>query len=505
MRIPQTMLFLSVTSFFVATAVVPTPLQADQASEETSAAPNVLFIAVDDLNDWIGCLEGHPQAITPNMDRLAKRGVLFSNAHCQAPICNPSRVSLLTGLLPSTTGIYLLGPSKFRMAPVLKDHATLPEAFAAAGYRTIGCGKIYHAGTGKETFQKYGPRGGFGPRPDKKINYPIGHPLWDWGAFPERDEQMPDHQVTTWAIQQLRNHAKTASTRQPLFLAVGMHRPHVPMYVPQKWFDRYPPLDEIQLPKVLDSDRHDLPEYGKKLTYGGAAPRHQWMTKNDQWKKAVRAYLASITFADAQVGRLLDALADSPFADNTLVVLFSDHGFALGEKQRWAKRALWERETNVPLIFAGPGVASAEGGRMCREPVGLIDIYPTLVDLCGLGEAMEREQLLTVPLEGHSLRPLLTADDADWPHAAICTFHYQNHSVITTDHRYIRYHDGSEELYDTTADPHEWHNLAGKPGSAEVIDRLRNQLPNNDVDPVPNSAGLDCLPDDLPLFPGAVK
>jgi len=173
--------------------IVFTCLVAEQLYAVDSVKPNVLFIAIDDLNDWVGFLDGHPQTQTPNMDRLAKRGVVFTNAHCQAPICNPSRVSLLTGTLPSTTGIYLLGPTDFRKAcPLLKnaeETPTLPEHFAANGYRTIGGGKIYHGATSRETFQEYCPRGGNGAFPKRKLSYPTGVKLWDWGRFPENDGQ----------------------------------------------------------------------------------------------------------------------------------------------------------------------------------------------------------------------------------------------------------------------------------------------------------------------------
>jgi len=436
--------------------------------------PNVLMIAVDDLNDWVGCLGGHPQAKTPHIDRLASRGVLFGNANCQAPICNPSRVSLMTGRLPSTTGIYLLSPTQFRQSPALVDCLTLPEYFAKHGYATFGCGKIYHNSTSTETFQEYGPRGGFGPLPEKKINYPTGHRLWDWGEFPESDAQTPDAQVADWAVEQLqRKHDK------PFFLAAGFFRPHVPLYAPKKWWDLYPPEDEIELPKVLDSDRDDIPQYGKDLTAGFPAPRHSWFVENRQWRRAVRGYLACVSFVDHQIGRVLDALDRSPYAGNTIVVLWGDHGWALGEKQRWAKRALWQRETGVPLIVAAPGMAKAA---RTQKPAGLIDIYPTLVELCGLPE--------NARLEGASLVRLLKDPDTPWDRPTICTFWKDNHAVISEQWRYIRYADGSEELYRIQEDPHEWENLAGDSRYRQEIRRLAAHLPKVNAEPLPGSRGL---------------
>jgi len=444
--------------------------------------PNVLMIAVDDLNDWVGCLGGHPQAKTPNIDRLAARGVLFGNAHCQAPICNPSRVSLMTGRFPSTSGIYLLSPSQFRRSPALADCVTMPEYFAKHGYATLGCGKVYHNSTATETFQEYGPRGGFGPLPKNKINYRVGHRLWDWGAFPESDDQTPDAQVADWAVGQLRRkHDK------PFFLAAGFFRPHVPLYAPQKWWDLYPPEDEIELPKVLDGDRDDIPPYAKALTAGFPAPRHAWFVENGQWRRAVKGYLACVSFVDHQIGRVLDALEHSPYAENTVVVLWGDHGWALGEKQRWAKRALWQRETGVPLVFAAPGIARAV---KTDKPAGLIDIYPTLVDLCGLPPNPR--------LEGASLAPLLKTPNRAWDRATICTFWKNNHAVISQQWRYIRYADKSEELYDIREDPREWKNLAGDPQYRDVIRRLAEQLPKVNVEPVPGSRGLGSALKDVP-------
>ncbi len=432
---------------------------------------NVLLISVDDLNDWVGCLGGHPQAKTPNIDALAGQGTLFANAHCQSPVCNPSRASLLTGRYPHTTGIYFLSPG-YQAAPVLKGVKTLPERFASDGYEVMGVGKIFHS-AGNQVFGKVGSyggsMGGFGPRPKKKISQPHGHPLWDWGAFPDSDEQMPDNSVANWAIDRLeQDHEK------PFFLAVGFWRPHVPMFAPKKWFDLHP-RDQIKLPKVHKNDNDDISRYAWDLTnVNHVSPKHSWVKEAGQWDHAVQSYLASTTFVDNQVGRVLKALEKSKHRDNTVIVLFADHGFHLGEKQRWAKRTLWEDGTRVPLIVVDP---TRKGGQVSTKPAELIDIFPTLLALNGLKP--DRTQ------EGQSLTPLLDDPKAsDWKHPAITSFGPGNYSVRTERYRYIHYNDDSEELYDHSTDPNEWHNLIikGKPVRAElnaVLKQHRDQRPKN--------------------------
>ena len=466
---------LHVTCLVLATALLVVPLRAQ------AERPNVLLLTVDDLNDWVGALGGHPQAKTPNIDRLAARGTLFTNAHCQAPVCSPSRASLVTGRLPSTTGMYFLLPA-LAAEPSLQDTVTLVQRFAEEGYATFGVGKVHH-GDERPFFGEYGgAMGGFGPRPEDKLSYPIGHPLWDWGAYPEKDEQMPDRRVADWAAQKL-----AEEHDRPFFLAAGFWRPHVPMYAPKPWFDLHP-REEVLLPEVLAGDRDDLPDYAKALTIGLPAPRHEWLVENEQWRHAVQAYLASTSFVDACVGRVLDALAESRYADDTIVVLLSDHGFHLGEKQRWAKRSLWETSTRVPLVVAAPGRAPG----VSSQPVGLVDVYPTLLELAGLrpGEA----------LDGHSLAPLLDDPDGAWPHVALTTFGPGNHTVRSRRWRYTRYADGSEELYDHDADPLEWHNLIAREPRAdaveEVLTDLRARLPAADApirSKAEGSAGLDAF------------
>lgn len=424
--------------------------------------PNVLLIAVDDLNDWVGCMGGHPQAKTPNIDRLAERGVLFTNAQSQSPVCNPSRASLMSGFYPETTGIYLLTPSP-QKSPLIEEKSMMPQRFHSDGYQVSGAGKLLHGGNQNETYvPNYGGSfGGFGPYPKKKLSTYPGHPLWDWGAFPERDKQMPDHGLASWASAQLKK-----MEDEPFWLGVGFYRPHVPQYAPQKWFDLYP-LETLQLPAVWDDDLADISQYAIDLTrLKHVMPKMDWVLENDAWKPMVQSYLACVSFVDRQIGRVLNALDSSPYADNTIVVLFSDHGFHLGEKERFAKRSLWQDGAGVPLIIAGPGI---EKGERCDLPVQLLDIYPTLLELCGLK--------VDPALEGHSLRPLLENPDADWPHTARSSFGPGNVAIVSERFRYVHYNDGSEELYDRQADPHEWNNLAGNPEMEAVLKRHRAELP----------------------------
>ena len=450
--------------------------------------PDVLMIAIDDLNDMVGCMPFWPgqheelRAKTPHIDRLAERGTLFVNAHCQAPICNPSRASLMTGRLPSTTGIYYLSPL-IRDCESTRNLVTLPQHFAANGYHTIGIGKLFHQKNELEFDDYLGNFGGFGPRPKQPISAGHTHPLWDWGAFPQRDEQMPDYKIATKACEIL-----AQESDQPRFLAVGFHRPHVPMCVPQKWFDLYD-REDCKLAGYLENDLDDVPQYGQDLSWSAVAPRHSWMVENNQVEHAIHSYLACVSFVDAQVGRLLDALDESPHAENTIVVLWSDHGFHLGTKDRWGKRSLWDDATRVPLVFAGPGVPS---NRRTNMPVGLIDIYPTFIDLC---ELPPQEGL-----EGYSLTPLLSDELVASVRPVITTFGQHNHSVRWSRGRLTQYIDGSREFYDYCHDSHELQNLvaASPPALEEYVTEktavFERFFPEVSVPMAPGSKHADARP-----------
>ena len=435
---------------------------------------NVLFISVDDLNDWTGFLGGHPQALTPHMDRLAEKGVVFTEAHCQAPICGPSRAAILTGKFPHSTGIYAQYNTGRMMDYLDKNHpdiVQLPDWFERHGYTSEAVGKITH-GSGSGLFDvDHGRFEGFGPKPDTRFHY---DPAWfpekfgstqtDWGAFPDRDEDMPDFKIASVAEKFL-----AEKHDRPFFFCVGFMRPHVPLYVPQPWLDKFP-LDRIQTPMWKSDDLDDVPQAAHEVNETPQMPTTEWAISTDQWGRAVQAYLASVAFMDFQLGRVLSALESGPHADNTYIVLFSDHGYHMGEKNRFSKHTLWERSSRVPLIISGPGIA---GGTRCASPVGLIDIYPTLTGLCGLNPNPSNE--------GRSLVGLLNSPGTTWNHPVLTTYGRGNHAVQTADFRLIRYYDGAMELYDHRTDPHEWTNLAGRDQYDSLIRQLTSYLPENEA------------------------
>ena len=406
---------------------------------------NVLMISIDDLNDWVGVLGAYPNVKTPNIDRLANEGILFTNAHCQAPICGPSRASLLSGLRPSTTGIYgQIKDKNLRKGSTLMESVLfLPEYFKNNGYKTIGVGKIFHNHAPEGNFEVSGGRiAGFGPRPEKRIKWNKEGTSTDWGAYPQEDSLMSDYNYAQWTKKQLEQ-----KHDRPFFMAVGFIRPHVPWHAPKSWFDLYNP-DEITLPSYLPNDYDDLPEISKKVAYKAMMPTTDWAIESGEWKNIVHAYLACVSFVDFQVGIVLDALQNSIYKNNTIVVLWSDHGYELGEKGSFGKQTLWSESTRVPLIFKLPG---GKEKIKIHQAVELLDIYPTLLDLTGLDENPTNE--------GETLVPLFTKPN-DLSAVAITTYGKNNHSMVNSQYRYIRYEDGSEELYNLKNDPDERNNLS---------------------------------------------
>ena len=466
--------FLIHVSFVLLISVELSTSAADVSTTDQKAAtqhPNIVMIAIDDLNDWIEPLGGHPDVKTPAMARLAKRGTTFTNAHCQAPLCNPSRTSLMTGLRPTSTGVYGLAPW-FRTLDEFADHVTLPQHFMKHGYRTLIGGKIYHGGGGRGKGSKHeanhwGIKASVGAKPKKKIIPPTpggNHPLMDWGTFPHNDEDKGDWHVASWAIDQL----KSMPRDKPFFLSVGFFLPHVPCYATQKWFDLYPDAT-MTMPPIRKDDRADTPESSWYIHWALPEPRTSWLEANNQLRPLTRAYLASISFVDSQVGRVLDAVDASPYADNTIVVLWSDHGYHLGEKAISGKNSLWTHSTRVPLIVAGPDLPR---NAKCSQPAELLDIYPTLAELAGLPAPKEAEGLSLV----RQIRDPSSSRDRP----AICTHNKGNHSVCDTRWRYIRYADGGEELYDRRSDPYEFDNLLvsrNRKDYAETIQLLSSWLP----------------------------
>lgn len=430
--------------------------------------PDILFVAIDDLNDWVGHLGGHPDVKTPHLDRLSQRGVSFTNAHCAAPACNPSRAALMSGLRPSTQGVYT-NNHDFEIA--LRDRLTLTEHFRHHGYRVMASGKIYHhTHQGQRFWDEYKERRELEPpgKPEQGFNG-LNRSHFDWASLDSvAEEDMPDYQMVTWAAQRLAN----PPADKPLFLCVGLVKPHLPWYAPKKYFDLYP-KETITLPKVAEDDLNDVPPIGLKMAQPGGD--HKAVLDAGLWREAVQAYLATISFVDDQVGRLIDAVDRAPRGKNTMIVLWSDHGWHLGEKHHWRKFTLWEEATRAPFIIAAPGVSKA--GVPCARPVDYLSIYPTLCDIAGLPRPGH--------LQGASLRPLLEDPGASWDGMALTTHGRGEHGVRSERWRYIRYHDGTEELYDHEVDPMEWKNLAGDPAHTALKAALAARMPQDEVPAAP--------------------
>lgn len=427
------------------------------ATESSNRKPNVLFIAVDDLNDFPPFGQRYPDALTPNLDRLAKRGMVFTKAHCQYPLCGPSRASVMSGLLPSTLGYNNhMTDEDLQKRAKAKRTDLLHTYFSRNGYKTMAVGKICHDHIPKGSVDASGGRGGFSEGTGKlRKNWHQNDTSTDWAMAPERDEQLPDHKAADWAVRQLQ-----AEHNKPFFLMVGFLRPHVPWYVPKKWFDLYDKT-KLTFPPYKKDDLDDVPDMAKEISVLKQMPRTDWAIENYQWRNILHAYLACISFADHQVGKVVEELEASLYKDNTIVVLWSDNGYHMGEKNTFQKQSLWERSSHVPLIIAAPGV---QGGGRCDRIVSLLDIYPTLVEMCGLPQNPRNE--------GHSLVPLLKTPYKSWPYPAITGWKQNSFAVQDERYRYIRYGDGSEELYDHQKDLNEWTNLAKKPELKKIKKEL---------------------------------
>ena len=450
---------------------------------EAAKHPNVLMISVDDMNDWTSVLGGYGGKVhTPNLERLAKRAVNFTNAHTASPVCCPSRTALLLGRRPSSTGIYNNGQW---WRPHLPDAISLPMCFRQNGYRAFGAGKVFHHTAGFNPPDQWDDFHRLTFRDDPwfrghRLNYPWSKPTpnpkgypfsgmtgtpheGDWGVIPGLAEaDYDDANTVDYAIEVLGR-----KQDRPFFLACGIFRPHLPWYAPQRFFDLYP-LADIRLPKTRANDLEDIPAEGRALS---ARRRNEFLhiKKHGKWKEAIRAYLASISFADAQLGRVLDALEQSPHHRNTIIVFWSDHGWHLGEKNHWHKSTLWEEATRIPFLISAPGVTL--DNTRCSLPVDTLSIYPTLLELCGLKPV--------AGLDGPSLVSLLKNPEGPWATPAITEFQRGQCAVRTDRYRYIRYADGTEELYDHMRDPQEWTNIAGVEASRPVIAELAQWIPKH--------------------------
>jgi arylsulfatase A-like enzyme len=473
----------------------------------------VLFIAVDDLNDWVRVLRGHPQVQTPNIDRLAAGGIVFTNAHCAAPACNPSRAAVFSGRMAYNTGVWSNeSPRLLKQFPLEK---VLTKVLSRAGYQTFGTGKLLHSASANKSLfeQSFNPEQRWSPFTREQVRYTADElpskgtdnprhlvrmadgdevvlPLnrmpsdrnpegtdgesFDWGPLDVPDDAMGDTQITDWAIDRLKDRGD-----EPFFLGVGYYRPHIPLWAPRRYFDRFEG-QKVILPVVRENDLEDLSIIGRRWALEPVtAGSHATVLQYDQWPAAVEAYLACVTFVDHQIGRLLDVLESRDLASQTMIVLWSDHGWHLGEKQHWGKWTPWERSTRVPLIIVppragAPGADYAPAGSSCHQPVSLIDMYPTIADICGI----------TPPegLDGVSLVPLLKNPTQATGRAVVTTFDPGNVSVRTDRFRYIRYADGSEELYDHKVDPHEWTNLSSDPNLQATLVEMRKRVPSDALD-----------------------
>ncbi len=453
---------------------------------------NVLMIAVDDLNDWVGAFGGNPQAKTPNMDRLAERSMVFRNASCAGPVCGPSRSALLSGFRPSTTGAYG-NDTNMLDSKLVETHATLPEYFSKNGYRTISCGKIFHKHDTAHGFDaghwaydvwhdelnRGGEKAETVYSRNKAImaGKPIENPKhrvgggseFSWGVTERGKEFTQDFRTAKWFEQQLKEpHDK------PFFMLAGLSKPHLSWFVPQEYYDRHP-LDGIKVPEFRLDDLDDIVGNKRKRPFE-PEPDFLWVQEYGLHQRAVQAYLAACSYADDCIGVMLDALKQSAHADNTIVILWGDHGWHLGEKLRFRKATLWKESTQMPLIVHVPGMAQRKD---CYRNVNLLDLYPTLIDVCGLPAK---------PLDGKSFKPLLENPTLPWG-PTVTTAGKGNHSVMSEKWHYITYGGEGEELYDIQKDPMEWTNLAAdaSPELAAIKAQLRTFLPANEVESLPQS------------------
>ena len=464
------------------------------ASVMAATQPNILFFAVDDMNDWIGPM-GYEQAVTPNIDRLAKAGVTFINGHTAGIYCAPSRAAIFSGRYASSTGCYT-SALYYKAEPDLRP---LQVVLQDGGYATYGAGKLFHHPAGMidqrgwdefylrtqkqketgwpmDTFQQ--EDADLIPQPfpgHSKYKRSEGNPteksaIWflEWGKVPdEKENEMADTMRADWAANLLRQkHDK------PFFVGIGVYAPHFPNFCPAKYFDLYD-RDQIVPPPYKKDDLDDLPEKVRRAKTGRGRI-HDHLEEIDAVKDAIHGYLACLSYADAMLGRLLDALEEGPNADNTIVVFWSDHGYHHGEKKDWGKHTLWERTSNVPFIWAGPGIAVNE---KIEAGASLVDMFPTLVEFAGVNDGQERDGVSLVSMLGNPA----AAKDRD---IFLPGMKPNEYAVMNRNWRYIRYADGSEELYNVREDPNEWHNLAGHPEMEDVKKKLASSAPETFAEPL---------------------
>jgi arylsulfatase A-like enzyme len=462
-------------SYGILGSALAAQVSAQGAAATNPEKPNVLFLVVDDLNDWVSCYNWYKGKVyTPNIDKLASEGVLFTRAYCPVALCGPCRTAVLTGKYQYSTGIYRI-EQHFRQISSTRDLVTLPQYFRKNGYIAVGSGKTFHGpnhdNCDRISWDDYSDHwfGTQRPPTNEIPHYPIPFKnTYDdiknsyYGAIKQSLEETGDGYNAEYIADFLKQkHDK------PFFAAYGCFRPHTPWFAPKEFFDLYP-LDEIVLPDAPEGDLDDVPPIGRDVAYQGDYHTFEQIKELGLWKEYVRGYLACISFADACVGRVLDALEKSPYRDNTIVVLWSDHGWHLGEKEHWHKFTLWERGTRTPLIIKAPGVTPE--GKRTADVTNLVDLYPTMVELCGLPPFSQ--------VEGESLVPVLKNPDLDRNRTTVMSlpWHKDCHAIVDNRFRYIRYSDGTEELYDHKNDRTEFTNLANNPEYSDVKRRLKKKL-----------------------------
>lgn len=426
-----------------------------------SERPNVLLIMADDFNHWLPAIGYYKGAKTPNLDRLAQKGVLFQRAYNSSPVCNPSRNALWSGYYPATTGIMSNQGGYIRSTPGFEETVTMNQFFTEEGWLTLGGGKLYHPGKmgGPETDPEHWSRlylGDTGSPGGQAFSYRDEvDKSFNWGGGDFEIEQAGDTQLAL----HMADFVNKYSDEKPFFVACGLFRPHLPWRCHQRFFDLYP-LAEIQIPPgYLENDLNDVAKPGNRRDL------HERILKENKWKEAIRAYLANLSYADYNVGLILDALEKSPARDNTLILFMGDHGWHLGEKDRWSKHAVFDQANRTTLIVYDP---RAKGnGRICPHPVSLQDIYPTLVSLCGLKAPPH--------LQGNDLSPLLQEPTrGDWKEPVFISYQ-GTHSIRTSDWTFIDQGQASQ-LYHVANDPHEWQNLYQSPEQQSRVKELQKAL-----------------------------
>jgi arylsulfatase A-like enzyme len=480
--------------FILFTFVLAVGCQQKEKTESTR--PNILFIVSDDLNDWIGCLGGHPQVKTPNIDELAKRGVVFNNAHCAAPLCGPSRAAFMTGLQSYSSGLYNNG-SRVQHRD---DLMTMPQYFRNEGYFVAGAGKLFHSRNDytRGLFDEYaeaGPGVSGGPFVDGEINSELQNPshkvdrgegklkadlplngmpsdrpynrynTFDWGPVDVSDDEMVDGYVTNYIVDKLKQ-----KYDKPFFLGAGFFRPHQPLFAPRKYHEMYP-VELVILPEIIENDLSDVAQTAKDFgRLAATSGTHKTVQKYGQRKSAVSSYLACVSFVDAQIGRILNALEESEYAENTIIVFLGDNGWHLGEKEHWGKWTGWEQASRVPLIVVPPKSWKSTGNKQEATTVSLIDVFPTLIEMT--------ESKGKIQLDGKNIVPLLKGEKLETnKNLVITTFGYGNNTVITPEWHYIHYFDGTEELYNLQRDEKEWTNLIHNKEYESIVLELKQNLP----------------------------